>query len=72
MAADEGWGEAELFSDVPHFVFVKIFQRFDYQALFDERLNSFDAVMVRFDDLRIFRAARFDDVGVERALREHP
>ena len=72
MAPDEVVGEAQLFTELTDFVFVEILEGFNDQALLDEGVDFGNAVVVGLDLVGVLGGARFDGVGVDGALAEHP
>jgi hypothetical protein len=47
-------GKPELFADRADFVLVEIPERLDDESFFDERLNAFDAIVVRLMTCEFF------------------
>lgn len=72
MSPNERVRNLQLLAEHPDFVLVKIRERFDELSRLEKFENFVDAVVVRFDFVRIFRSAAFDGVRVDGSLGEHP
>ncbi len=72
MACDEHFFKPDFAPDKADFVFVQIFERLNYKPFRNQSLNAVYAVVVCLDNVRVFRAARFDNIRLERTLTEQP
>ena len=68
MTVDKRFGQSEFFTQLADLVFKKVAQRF-HQADEGHVFRQSADVVVAFDVCGIVRA-RFDDVGIDRALRQ--
>ena len=72
MPPHELMGQPELLAQLPDFILIQIFQRFDDEPGINHLLHRLYTVVVRLDFVRVLRGSRLDGIGIDGALPEHP